>query len=231
MAHKKVKIRFNFLRLFTLLLIGYLFVCVTYKIINEPIRNIIISGNNLVTDNEIIELANIKDYPALFTLNTSKLKESVKSNPLISEVDVKKNLKFQLRINVKELKIICLDIINNKLLLEDGTSTTNNNMYQGIPSLINYTPEDTLKELLKSMGELDYGTISGISEIEYSPSKNKNNEVMDDTRFLLKMNDGNTVYINIYTINKLKNYQKIYANLNEKGILHLDSGDYLEVNK
>ena len=43
------------------------------------------------------------------------------------------------------------------------------------------------------------------------------------------MNDGNSVYINIYKLNNLKYYQKIYASLNnKKGILHLDSGSYLE---
>ena len=44
------------------------------------------------------------------------------------------------------------------------------------------------------------------------------------------MNDGIIVYVNTAKINLLKQYQKIYASLEDKkGILHLDSGGYLEV--
>jgi hypothetical protein len=139
-------------------------------------------------------------------------------------------LKFQIKITVNELKIICLDKNNNKLLLENNTSIDNTYSYAGIPTLINYTKEDVLTEFLKGMGELDYGTLSGISEIEYSPSVNNEGATVDETRFLLKMNDGNLVYINLSKLSTLKYYQKIYASLDDKqGILHLDSGEYMEV--
>ena len=42
--------------------------------------------------------------------------------------------------------------------------------------------------------------IEMISEIEYSPSKS-GEIIIDDTRFLLRMNDGNQVYINLININ------------------------------
>ncbi len=232
MARKKKKKRLNVKRLIVFILIIYLFVSGTIKLINEPIRNIIITGNYYVSDYEIIESAGIKNYPAMMKLNITKMKEKIKENPLIREVDIKRNLNFTLNINVKELKVICLDRTNNEYLLSDGTRTPNNNIYIGLPTLINYTKEDVLKTFLKKMGELDYSIISEISEIEYSPSTNTDDKVVDETRFLLKMNDGNKVYINTSKLNNLKYYQKIYASLNEKkGILHLDSGSYLEEEK
>ena len=229
MAHKKVKKRLNVKRLIVFILFIYLFTSVINKIYNEPIRNIIINGNNLVTDNEIIEKTGIKNYPSIMKLNTNKLKDEIKQIPLISDVQIKRNLRFQLLINVTELKVICLDRNNNLLLLSNGNKISNDNSILGIPNLINYTKEDILIKFLKEMGKLDYDIINSISEIEYAPSTSKDEKLVDDTRFLLKMSDGNLVYINVNKINNLKYYQKIYASLNDKkGILHLDSGSYLE---
>lgn len=229
MSGKKKKKRLNVKRLIVFILIIYLIVTGTLKLIKEPIKNIIIKGNYYVTDTEIIELANLKNYPAFISLNSKKIKNNLKTNKLITDVSIKRNLKFQVIITITEQKIICLSRANNVLLLADGSSIPNNNEYLGIPTLINYTKEDVLKDFLEGMGKLDYGTLSGISEIEYSPSKGKDDSIVDETRFLLKMNDGNQVYINTLRLSNLKYYQKIYASLdNKKGILHLDSGSYLE---
>ena len=46
------------------------------------------------------------------------------------------------------------------------------------------------------------------------------------------MNDGNIVYVDFNTFEKLANYPDFIRGLDDKkGILHLDSGDYLEVFK
>lgn len=231
MATKKIKKKkLNIKRLLVFILILYLLVCAILYIAKKPLRNIIITGNTLVSDAEIIEKAGIKKYPAYVSLNIGKMKKKIKSLDLISNVSVKRNLLFQLKINVKEDKIICLDEVNKKLLLSNNTKIEQNSRYIGFPILINYTPDDILKRFLKGMGELDYGTLSGINEIEYAPSYNGANELMDEGRFLLKMNDGNTVYINLSKLSSLKYYQKIYASLGDKkGVIHLDSGEYMEV--
>jgi cell division septal protein FtsQ len=194
---------------------------------NRPIQNIIITGNNLVSDNEIIEKAGIKNYPSIFSLNLRKTKDKIKTIDLIDDVTIRRNLKFQLKINVTELKIVCLNLSNNKILLSNGKYMANNNQYEGIPTLINYTPEDVLKKFATGIGSLSQDIISNISEIEYSPSKNESGDVIDNTRFLLKMNDGNNVYINTKKTGTLKYYNEIYASLkNKKGTLYLDSGNY-----
>ena len=63
-----------------------------------------------------------------------------------------------------------------------------------------------------------------VSEIEYSPDI-KNEKVIDKNRFLLRMNDGNYVYINLANMDNLNKYEEIYTTLdeNKKGILNLDS--------
>ena len=63
-----------------------------------------------------------------------------------------------------------------------------------------------------------------ISEIEYTPND------VDNERFTLKMNDENLVYITLNKIEKINKYNSIYSSLDgKKGIIYLDSGDYVEI--
>ena len=64
---KRVKKRkLNWKRILILLLILYLIVMLLYTLFTMPIKNIYIKGTNLLTDNDIIEVANLKDYPSIF---------------------------------------------------------------------------------------------------------------------------------------------------------------------
>ena len=48
--------------------------------------------------------------------------------------------------------------------------------------------------------------------------------------FEISMNDGNLVYITLTKIEKLNKYTSIYQEMEgKKGIIYLDSGDYIEV--
>lgn len=96
--------------------------------------------------------------------------------------------------------------------------------HYNLPILINQTPDEMLKKLLKNLDTLDKNVLDRISEIRYYPSN------VDDELFYLTMNDGNYVYINFNSFSKLNNYVEIVQKFdNKKGIVHLDSGDYLEI--
>src|SRR5574344_134733 len=224
---KVVRRKFNFKKFLILLLILYLILYSGYYLFSVHIKNIIIKGDNNVSDAEIITLAGIKDYPPIFPLNTKKVTKKLLTNPLIKSVNIKKNLHLELIITITENKILMLNKTNNQLLLGSGKYIANNYQYVGIPTLINYAPEDTLKAFALKLNNLDQDIIGAISEIEYAPSKNTKNELIDATRFMLKMNDGNTVYTNTAKCSVLSHYQQIYASLKGKlGILYLDSGNY-----
>lgn len=230
MAQKKRKKKLNVRKLFVFILFFYLVGYGVYYVLSEPVRNILISGTTYINDADVIEVAGLKNYPAYSSLRNSKLKKKIKSLPLVEDVSIKRNLLFQLKIKIKEKKAICVYDDNNKILLSDGSQIDNVSNIVGIPSLVNYTKEDVLKKFLSGMGNLDYGIISSISEIEYSPDKSSTGSILDETRFMFRMNDGNIVYINLDKLDNMKYYFKIYASLNnKKGILHLDSGDYMEV--
>ncbi len=223
---KVVKRKFNFKKFLILILLVYLVINGTYYLLKRPVKNIIITGNKEVKDYEIIEAANLKNYPSFISINKSKITKTLKQNPFIKDVQIKKNFKFQITINVTEEKVVAYNLTNQSYLLSNGTYINDKN-FLGVPQLNNYTPEDVLKNFAEELGKLDEDIIADISEIEYSPSKNETGETIDSNRFKLKMKDGNTVYINVKKCNVLSYYNQIYASLKDKkGVLNLDSGNY-----
>lgn len=226
MKKNKKKKKLNIIKLLVFILIFYIIIYSGYSLLNMKIRNIVIKGNTYLKDYEIIEQANIKDYPPMLTLNKNKTINKLKELDLISDATIKKSFDFILTIEVVEKKII-LEYDNN-YYLSDGSKIKGS--YLGTPTLVNYVPEGTLKKFLNEMGKLDYDIINSISEIEYSPTKNSDGNITDEDIFIFKMNDGMIVYISTDKIDIMNKYQKIYASLGDKkGILHLDKGNYLEV--
>ena len=226
MKKNKKKKKLNIIKLLVFILIFYIIIYSIYSLLNMKIRNIVIKGNTYLKDYEIIEQANIKDYPPMLTLNKNKTINKLKELDLISDATIKKSFDFTLTIEIVEKKII-LEYDNN-YYLSDGSKIKGS--YLGTPTLVNYLPEGTLKKFLNEMGKLDYDIINSISEIEYSPTKNSDGNITDEDIFIFKMNDGMIVYISTDKIDIMNKYQKIYASLGDKkGILHLDKGNYLEV--
>lgn len=226
MKKNKKKKKLNIIKLLVFILIFYIIIYSIYSLLNMKIRNIVIKGNTYLKDYEIIEQANIKDYPPMLTLNKNKTINKLKELDLISDATIKKSFDFTITIEVVEKKII-LEYDNN-YYLSDGSKIKGS--YLGTPTLVNYVPEGTLKKFLNEMGKLDYDIINSISEIEYSPTKNSDGNITDEDIFIFKMNDGMIVYISTDKLDIMNKYQKIYASLGDKkGILHLDKGNYLEV--
>lgn len=226
MKKNKKKKKLNIIKLLVFILIFYIIIYSIYSLLNMKIRNIVIKGNTYLKDYEIIEQANIKDYPPMLTLNKNKTINKLKELDLISDATIKKSFDFTITIEVVEKKII-LEYDNN-YYLSDGSKIKGS--YLGTPTLVNYVPEGTLKKFLNEMGKLDYDIINSISEIEYSPTKNSDGNITDEDIFIFKMNDGMIVYISTDKLDIMNKYQKIYASLGDKkGILHLNKGNYLEV--
>lgn len=207
--------------LFVMVILGTVF----FYCYNIRIKNIVIYGNDLVRDKEIIEVAGIADYPKIFSLNLKDVKNKILSLPLIEKVEVKRDFFGKLKITVMENEILFYYKYNNKFVLNNGDSVDDND-YLGYASLINFTPDVIFEDLVRGFDKIDHNILKMISEIEYTPYKAGDGTVIDDTRFTLKMNDGNTVIIDTLNIKKLNEYLKIYASLNMdliKGVLYLDT--------
>ena len=211
---KKVKRKkLSLKKVILLLLFLYLIISLFCYCFNLRIKNIYITGNNLVTDNEIIQAAKIKDYPSIF-----------KTNSFILKKRIRKNLYGKLTIKIKENKVLFKEENSQKLVLETGEKIEDRD-FLGIPTLISSLDDNLNDKLIKGLKNISRDNLSLISEIEYVPATSGEVKI-DKERFLAYMNDGNKVYFNILNIKNLNLYPKINSSLeNEKGYINLDSSN------
>ncbi len=221
---KKVHRKLNKKALLVIVLTLYLFIMAFYYCFNLPIKSIVIKGNTNTLDEEIIKLGSINSYNKILGLNTKKVKNDIMENKAITSVKIKKQLNGTLLIDVKEQNILFYNLLNKVYVYENGKTSENVSNNLGIPTILNYTPSDIYDNLIKKLNNINIDILKKVSEIEYSPDI-KNEKVIDKNRFLLRMNDGNYIYINLANMDNLNKYEEIYATLDEKqkGILNLDS--------
>ncbi len=221
---KKTKKHIRFKSVIFLLLLGYLIFMLGMYIYKLPVKNIYIVGNNIVTDQEIIDAAKLKKYPSIHKYSSKKIAKNIKSIELIDKVKVRKSLLGKVTITVTEAKPLFYYRNDDKVYLSNKKAVNNNSRYVGIPIVINYVPKKILEDLIVYYASLSDNIIKEINEIEYSPDE-KNGIVLDENRFIFRMNDDNTVYIDSLNIAKLNNYQKIIAALEDgvHGYIYLNS--------
>lgn len=220
MKKKKNKKKRVFKFFFILIFVGFVFI----YLFTLPIKNIYITGNNILSEQEIIELANIENYPKLFANSSTSIENKIKISPFIEDVKVSKNLFGAIYIKVLEYNILLKDEIDNQVYLSNTEKITLDFDYLGVPSLINYVEPDILKEFLKKLNTIDKEVLSKISEIEYTPNE------YDKDLFLFYMNDGNYVYITTTRLSNINKYESVLEQLEgKKGILYLDSGNHFSI--
>ena len=222
----KKKRKLNLKRVGILFLILIIIGVSTYLAWSLPIRGIDISGNNYLKDNYIINYLDVSDK-SLLKISSKKVKQKLLDLDLISSVKVRKSIFGKLKITIVEDNVLFYNWNNKKLVLSSGKEVNYDDEFLGVPTLINYVPDDIYKELVEKLNKVDRATLALVSEIEYSRSM-INDKVIDDKRFLFRMNDGNQVYINTINIEKFNDYLEIYdviANKEgyQKGCLYLDS--------
>lgn len=223
---KKVKVkRLKIGRVFIALLILILILIVIKAISSIPITNIYVSGNSILSDQEIIELASLEKYPSFTSFTTFSIEKKLEKNTYIKSATVKRKNLREIYISVLENKpIIYLDE-EEKTVLLDGAKV--DYKYQ-VPVALNYIPDTLYDKFINKISSLDNDVFNRISEIIYDPND------VDIERFLFYMNDGNRVYLTLKTLNNLNNYFDIMKEVlakydTDKGTLYLDEGEYFEV--
>ena len=214
---RKLKIKRIIITLATIIILTLAFLYIK----NLPITNIYIIGTTNIKDKEIIETSNLINYPPFLTTTATSIKNKLKQNKYIKEVKVEKKFWGKIYITITEYKPVAM--YNNTILLEDKSQVPNTYNLMNLPIIINDITAIKDKTIDK-FKQIDESILQKISEISYEP-----NEV-DKERFLFKMNDGNQVYVTLTKITKINKYNSIYSKLEgKKGIIYLDSGDYVEV--
>ena len=211
----------NILIFFIVILIIGLTVYYAFKM---PIKNIYISGNDILSDDVIINESKLVYYPSFLLTSSRDVVNTLKKDDYIRDVSVKKKLGNVIDIKVFEYNPIAISSSDNKLILSSGKIVNNVYNVSDVPVLNNNVDSKIFSEFVKRFGQVDNNILRQVSQIEYSPVS------VDKMRFLLYMDDGNSVYITLTKIKKLNKYNKIRDKMgNKKGIIYLDSGDYVDV--
>ncbi len=217
----KRKLRFDRILIF-FLFVSIVTLCIVC-FLNLKITNIYVLGNEFVKEQNILELAGIDSYPSTVVNPSFVIKNRLQKNIYINTAKVYKKGLTKVYIEVVENKPLFYYQDSLTVILSDGTKTTGS---FSIPTVVNYITDTYYDKFVKEMSKLDRDILNMISEIKFVPTD------VDDNLFLLTMTDGNLVYINIATFNKLNKYFSIKEGLPDKnGILNLDWGNNFEILK
>ncbi len=219
---KRVKRKLNVKRVIVFLLSVLILSFFIYKLVNVNISNIYIKGNNYLTDQYIIDISGLSNYPNSLSNISFNIEKKLKKDSFILDAKVKKR---------GLLNKVYIEIIENYPLYYyaslDKTVLYNGDMIDGNISnitLINKIPDTIYDKFMSKFRDLEYSVLDRISEVRYNP-----NEV-DSERFLILMNDENYVYVTLNRFLNLNKYVDIIKTFSgKKGVLHLDSGEYFEI--
>ena len=209
-----------------ILLLGFFYLGIKFYL-DIPLKGIVVTGNELLKDQEIIDKASLDNYPKYYSFKTKNIEKKLKKDPYIETVEVKRTFFHIIEIKIKENKILLYDYASNKYILSNGKKVPNHKYKnEGYPTLVNYVSDEVYDRFISLLNKIKPNILNQISEIKYDPTK------YDSGRFFLTMNDGNYVYINltkqknskVYNIEYLNYYNDFYPNFEgHVGILYLDS--------
>ncbi len=218
---KKVNIRWK--RVVAFFVSILIIVLLVFYLCNQKITNIIVKGNNYLTKQQILDICGLDNYPIVANIGKGSMTRKLKAQEVVQ--DAKIRLVFlKLHIEVDEYHILFYNSNNKKLIVGTGKEIVIDQIPSYAPILINYVPDEVYSELIKKMNLIDISILKKISDIEYSP-----NEV-DEERFLLRMNDSNTIYVTLTKMKELNKYNEVLQQIEgKKGILYLDAGNYFTI--
>lgn len=220
---RKVKRKVRFDRILILFAIICIIVWGFIFLFSIKITNIYVLNNIFLKDQYIIEKASLSSYPSTLDNPSFKIEKRLEKDIYIKDVKVYKKGFTSVYIEVIENEPLFYYEHNGKTILSDGTEVDTK---YSIPTVINYITDEYYEIFVQKMDKLDKNILNMISEIKFNPND------VDDNRFLLTMSDGNFVYVNIDTFEKLNMYLTIKESLpKENGILYLDYGNNFEIIK
>ena len=111
------------------------------------INNIVIKGNTLYSDWEIIEKAGLDDYPSSLKTLSRNIEKRLEEDDYIKNVDVERPSLTKVVINIKENLPLFYYLPAEKTILADKTEVSDN---FPVPTVINYVPDNIYSDFLNS---------------------------------------------------------------------------------
>lgn len=227
MAKKLVKKRkLRVFRLFIMLLILVGLVFLVYLILTAPTKNIIVKGNKYLSDDDIIDLVSLRNYPGFFTKSSKGMQKKLEKSIYINKSSVNRKFYHTFVITVNENKPLFINNNNSKIVFSNKKEVNINKINKEfrIPRLINYVPDDKYKSFVNGMSLIKDDVLGKISDIEYQPNE------LDKDRFLVYMDDSNMVYLTLTKFKMINYYNDVLEQLEDKkGILYLDNGNHFQI--
>lgn len=221
---KKKKLKIFRLLLVIVILGGIVLTMELY--LNTRIKNITIKGTDYLKDDYILYLAKLEDYPSFYYTTKGKIKRKLEKSPYIKKANIKKGFYHTILIEIQENKPLFMKETNQKIILENQKEITYNDEISlfRIPRLMNEIPNSKYDSFKKNISKIDSSILGKISEVTYVPNE------FDKDRFLLYMDDGNSVYLTLTKFKMINYYNNVLKQLEgKKGILYLDSGNHFKV--
>lgn len=193
------------------------------------VKNIEVSGNSLLTKEDIIEQSHLTTTTNIWTVNREEITKKLRKHPVVKLVEVNRKLPWTINIQLIEHKHI--GYVKNESdyiqLLGNGSlmSTTHLSMNGDAPLLVDFNDETVLLALSNELQQLPKSILNLISEIHFNPTEENNSKI------LLYMNDGFTVDTSTRNFaQKMKAYPSIVSQLDEgsEGVIHMGVGAYFE---
>lgn len=214
------------LRVFRLLLLLFVIAIISffvYLYVTTNTQNIIIKGNNYISDEEVLQETDLKNYPSFILTMPSKIQKKLAKNQYIKSVKVRRKFYHTFEITIKEYDVLFKNDTLNKYVLDNKKEITSDLEFR-VPRLVNYTPDKKYSSLIENMKSVDKSILGKISEISYQPNE------FDKDRFLLLMDDGNSVYLTLTKFEMINYYNEVLGQLEgRRGILYLDSGNHFKI--
>lgn len=219
---KKKKLRIFRLLLLLLLLGGVFFLVDLY--LDTKIENIIIKNTSYLEDDYILELAKVSNYPSFYFTKSKDIEKRLMKSPYIKKVSISKGFYHVLTIDIVENKPLFFYEPTKKIVFANKKTTNQTNYNFRIPRVINYIPNTKYNSFINNMDKVSSQVLGDISDIEYTPNE------YDKDRFLLYMDDDNSVYLTLTKFKMINYYEKVLPQLDgKKGILYLDSGNHFKI--
>lgn len=216
MKKVKKKVKLKFIPVIIMLVILVIFFFLFKYIISIKPSLIIIRENNLLSDRQIIDEGELRNFKYFLPSNSNINK--LKKNKLIKNINIKRKFLFTIEVTIEEKNIILYEKTTNFYILEDGEKIKLDKNIE-VPVLNNKIINTIEKDFITKFSSLNESVKYRISEIFYQPTE------YDSALFLMYMKDGNHVYVNLSNLEKLNHYDKTVESIgyDKKGIFRFDA--------
>src|SRR5699024_42533 len=193
----------------------------------SQVKKINIKGNDLLTDEEVIEQSKVSIGDNIWGTSPKKIRNSLVQSNVIHRAEVKRSLPRELNITLEEFELIGYVVVEDKYypVLNSGERLPHENPSGEAPLFVNFTEDEYLERILDEFDKLSKSLFNLVSEVHWEPTENNKHKIT------VYMNDGYMVSGTIRDFaNKMEVYPSIVSQLDpeQKGIVHIGAGAYFE---